>query len=250
MAINRLSTVNDIINQVAVEVGLNPASNVFASPDTAFEQLRYLLQSSLKELLELFPWQILTRSFSYTTVQGEVGKISLPSDFAYMIPQTGWDHNNNVPLVGPLSPQDWTYLRGRDLVGSTIYASFRLNENQLWIFPQNPMPADLQITFEYISLNLVQKAGVLPIEYTDQIEEAADIPLFPPHLIQRLLKAKYLEAKGFDSQKAQDAFWQSFNSWSGRDNSAPILNAGRAWRGYNYLNGFYNTPDSGFGRAV
>ena len=250
MAINRLSTVNDVINQVAVEVGLNPASNVFASPDTAFEQLRYLLQSSLKELLELFPWQILTRSFSYTTVQGEVGKISLPSDFAYMIPQTGWDQNNNVPLVGPLSPQDWTYLRGRDLVGSTIYASFRLNENQLWIFPQNPMPADLQITFEYISLNLVQKAGVLPIEYTDQIEEAADIPLFPPHLIQRLLKAKYLEAKGFDSQKAQDAFWQSFNSWSGRDNSAPILNAGRAWRGYNYLNGFYNTPDSGFGRAV
>jgi|TARA_R110000822_G_scaffold71500_5_gene172340 hypothetical protein len=250
VAINRLSTVNDIINQVAVEVGLNPASNVFASPDTAFEQLRYLLQSSLKELLELFPWQILTRSFSYTTVQGEVGKISLPSDFAYMIPQTGWDQNNNVPLVGPLSPQDWTYLRGRDLVGSTIYASFRLNENQLWIFPQNPMPADLQITFEYISLNLVQKAGVLPIEYTDQIEEAADIPLFPPHLIQRLLKAKYLEAKGFDSQKAQDAFWQSFNSWSGRDNSAPILNAGRAWRGYNYLNGFYNTPDSGFGRAV
>tara|TARA_R110000824_G_scaffold76366_1_gene193524 strand:- start:1768 stop:2520 length:753 start_codon:yes stop_codon:yes gene_type:complete len=250
VAINRLSTVNDIINQVAVEVGLSPASNVFASPDTAFEQLRYLLQSSLKELLELFPWQILTRSFSYTTVQGEVGKISLPSDFAYMIPQTGWDQNNNVPLVGPLSPQDWTYLRGRDLVGSTIYASFRLNENQLWIFPQNPMPADLQITFEYISLNLVQKAGVLPIEYTDQIEEAADIPLFPPHLIQRLLKAKYLEAKGFDSQKAQDAFWQSFNSWSGRDNSAPILNAGRAWRGYNYLNGFYNTPDSGFGRAV
>ena len=250
MAINRLSTVNDIVNQVAVEVGLTPAANVFSTPDVAFEQLRYLLQSSLKELLELYPWQILTRTFSYTTVEGEEGKIALPTDFAYMIPQTGWDQNNNVPLVGPLSPQDWTYLKGRDLVGSTIYASFRLNENQLWIFPQNPMPADLYITFEYISLNLVQKAAVTPVEYTDQIEESADIPLFPPHLLQRLLKAKYLEAKGFDSQKAQDSFWQSFNSWSGRDNSAPILNAGRAWRGYNYLNGFYNTPDSNFGRAV
>lgn len=247
MAINRLSTVNDIVNQVAVEVGLSPTTDVFSTNDVAFEQLRYLLQSSLKELLELHPWQILTRSFSYTTVQGETGKIPLPVDFAYMIPQTGWEQNSNVPLVGPLSPQDWTYLQGRDLVGSTIYASFRLNENQLWIFPQNPAPADLKITFEYISLNLIQRSGILPIEYTDQVEAPADIPLFPPHLIQRLLKAKFLEAKGFDSQKAQDAFWQSFNSWVGRDNSAPILNAGRAWRGYNYLNGFYNTPDSRFG---
>lgn len=247
MAVNRYSTVNDIVNQVAVEVGLAPVADIFATTDVSFEQLRYLLQSSLKELLELHPWQILTRTFDYTTVHGETGKIALPTDFGYMIPQTGWEQNNNVPLVGPLSPQDWTYLQGRDLVGSTIYASFRLNENELWIFPQNPAPADLNITFEYISLNLIQLAATSPVEYTDTVEGPSDVPMFPPHLVQRLLKTKFLEAKGFDSQKAQDAFWQSFNSWVGRDNSAPILNTGRAWRGMNYLNNYNNIPDHGYG---
>jgi hypothetical protein len=247
VAIHRFSTVNDIVNQVAVEAGLAPVADVFSTTDVVFEQLRYLLQSSLKELMELHPWQILTRTFDYTTLQNETGKLPLPADFGYMIPQTGWEQNNNVPLVGPLSPQDWTYLQGRDLVGSTIYASFRLNENELWIFPQNPMPADLNITFEYISLNLIQVAATSPAEYTDQIEGPSDVPVFPPHLVQRLLKTKFLEAKGFDSQKAQDSFWQSFNSWVGRDNSAPILNTARGFRGTSYLNNYNNIPSSGYG---
>jgi len=166
-----------------------------------------------------------------------------------MTDQTGWDRANNVPLAGPLSPQDWTYLLGRDLVGSTIYASFRFEQNQLWIFPQNPMPQGLDINFEYTSRNFIQQAGVIPVEYSDTIITSADTVLFPPQLIQRLLKVKFLEAKGFDSQKAEDNFWQSFNSWTGKDNSAPILSMGNGFRGVPYLDGFYNTPDSHFGGA-
>lgn len=81
MAIHRFSTVNDIVNQVAVEAGLAPVADVFSTTDVVFEQLRYLLQSSLKELMELHPWQILTRTFDYTTLPNETGKIPLPTDF-------------------------------------------------------------------------------------------------------------------------------------------------------------------------
>ena len=167
-----------------------------------------------------------------------------------MIDQTGWEQSQNVPLLGPLSAQEYTYLVGRDLAGSTIYASFRFNENQFWIFPTNPAPADLILTFEYISRNLILKSGVTPAEYTDTAEDAADIPQFPPNLIQRMLKMKYLEAKGFDSQKATDNFWTAFYSWAGKDNSAPILNVGRNWRNFPYLNAVKNTPDTGYGRLA
>ena len=245
MAVNRFISVNDIVNRVAVEVGLSPVSDVFSSGDPAFRQLTYLLTTSVQELLEMYPWQILTREFQKTTEVDEVGIIDLPADFAYMIDQTGWERNENVPLIGPLSAQDWTYLLGRDLVGSTIYASFRFDQNKLFIFPNNPMPANLDINFEYISRNLILE--VPDGTYTDEAVAPGDIPQFPPHLITRFLKVKFLEAKGFDSQKANDSFWQAFYSWSGKDNSAPILNVSRWMRGYPYLNGYSNLPDTGYG---
>ena len=164
-----------------------------------------------------------------------------------MIDQTGWERKENVPLIGPLSAQDWTYLLGRDLVGSTIYASFRFDQNKLYIFPNNPMPVGLDINFEYISRNLIAESPSSPTTYTDTALKASDVPQFPPHLITRFLKAKFLEAKGFDSQKAEDNFWQAFYSWAGKDNSAPILRVGNYGRGYPYLNMWRNTPDTGYG---
>ena len=246
--ISRFITNNEVINRVAVEVGLTPQSDVFSNDDPAFTQLQYLLTTSCQELMEMYPWQILTRSFQLTTTLDQIGKLKLPDDFAYMIDQTGWERKENVPLIGPLSAQDWAYLLGRDLVGSTIYASFRYNENELWIFPQNPMPVDLDINFDYISRNLFLDgdSGGTPT-YSDTANVASDVPQFPPHLITRFLKVKFLEAKGFDSQKAEDNFWQSFYSWSGKDNSAAILNAGRWMQGYPYLNGYSNLPDTGYG---
>lgn len=249
MAINRFISVNEICNRVAIEVGLTPVADVFATGDPAFRQLTFLLTTAVQELMEMYPWQALTREFKLETGEDEEGIFDLPNDFGYMIDQTGWERSENVPLMGPLSAQDWTYLLGRDLVGSTIYASFRLNDNKLWIFPNDPVPPSLDINFEYISRNLIEKAATQPPEYEDEAIAPADIVLFPPILITRFLKAKFLEAKGFDSQKAEDAFWRSFESWKGKDNSAAILNAGRQFRGFPYLDMYRNTPDQGYGGA-
>jgi hypothetical protein len=247
MAVNRYNTINELVNRAAVEVGLTPVSDVFAANDPAFTQLTTLLTTCVQDLMELFNWQILVRSFNYVTGPAEQGSLDLPADFGYMIPQTGWERSENVPLIGPLSAQDWTYLLGRDLVGSTIYASFRFDQNQLYIFPNDPMPEGLDINFEYISRNLIQVAGSSPTEFSDTAVAGADIVLFPPHLITRMLKMMFLDAKGFDSQKATDAYWAALNSWMGKDNSAAILNAAR-WRNwYPYLDPYRNLPDTGYG---
>jgi len=247
MPVNRFITNNDIINRVAVEVGLDPVNDTFSTDDPAFRQLGYLLTASAQELLEVYPWQVLTRSYQYTTVANESGILDLPSDFAYMIEQTGWERSQNVPLIGPLSAQEWTYLLGRDLVGSTIYASFRFDQNKFTIFPNDPMPAGLNINFEYISRNLFQEVGTNPITYSDEALSPTDVSLFPPNLITRLLKVKFLEAKGFDSQKATDAYNMALDVWSGKDNSAPTLRASGASCNFPYLNIYDNFPDTKYG---
>ncbi len=246
MATSRTNTVNQIVNAVAVQVGLTAVADVFSSDDPAFTQLTSLLTTGLQTLMEDYEWNVLVREHQITTTAEDTGKYTLPSDFAYMIDQTGWERSENVPLLGPMSAQDWTYLLGRDLVSSTIYASFRFDQNEFYIFPNDPVVANLDINFEYISRNLIQIAAA-PTTYTDEATVGADRVMFPPNLVKQQLRMLFLEAKGFDNTAAANAFEKSIASWMGKDNSAGILSASGSRRGYPYLNTFRNTPDNGYG---
>lgn len=241
----RFKSINDICNQVAVEVGVPKTSDVFQATDSAFEQLVALANSCGIELIEEAPWEGLVREHAIVTQGGDDGKYDLPTDFAYMINQTGWDRTNRVMLGGPLSAQEWQYLIGRDLVSQTIYATFREVENQFWLFPQPP-PIGLRIHFEYISRNWVLVDGN-PGEFGDSVNESGDVVLYEPYLFERLLKTRFLEARGFDSSVAENQFNKSLGSWKAKDKGAPVLNAGRTYGGVPYLDSFRNTPDSGFG---
>ena len=218
----RFQTANEVINKVALTVGLQQDNNPVSSPDEGFAQLRGLLDDAGQELVELHPWQTLRRPLSFTTKAGDSGKYALPDDFSYMIDQTGWDRTNRVAIGGPLGAQDWAYLEGRDLVSQSIYASFRQVENELWLYPQPP-PEGLEVSFEYISRNwLLESDGQT---YKDSVGDGADLVLFEPILIRRFLKCKFLEAKGMDVTAARIEFENMLGSRTGKDEGAPILNA-------------------------
>lgn len=240
----RLYSANDIINRTALEVGLLTSDDPVADTDEAFIQLTGLLNSAGQEMVELHPWQILNQVFEFTTTDTDTGTYDLPDDFSYMIDQTGWDKTNRVAIGGPLSPQDWSYLDGRDLVSQSIYASFRLVDNKFDLYPQPP-PVGLQVRFEYISRNWVQPQQ--STDPTDIVENGSDVVLYEPILIIKFLKAKFLEAKGFDPTSARLEFENMFNSRTGKDTGAPILSASNTSRGFPLLHPVYNTPDTGFG---
>lgn len=241
----RFKTVNDICNQVAVEVGIPKTPDVFSSSDIAFEQLTTLCDAVGYELLQDNDWEGLVREFSFVTQPGDDGKYDLPADFGYMINQTGWDRTNNVMVGGPLSAQEWTYLLGRDLVSQTIYATFREVENQFWLFPQPP-PEGLEISFEYTSRNWVLVNGTAG-QFADKVAQPPDVILYEAFLFERLLKMRFLEARGFDITAAAASYMKAMQAWTAKDKGAPILNAGRTYGGVPYLDGFRNTPDTGFG---
>ena len=245
----RTKTINDIVNQVALEVGLMPVANVFTTADRSFAQLVGLANTCGYELLEEVPWQQLNQQYSLTTQAADDGKYDLPDNFGYMIDQTGWNRTDNVPLIGPLSGQIWQYLLGRDLVSYTIYASFRENEGQLWLFPQPP-PVGIEISFEYISRNWVRSTdgggGEL---FMDHCAQPADVPIYEPYLFERLLKLRFLEAKGFDTMAAEARYNTSLNSWKGKSVGAPVLNQAAGRGGYPLLNGWCNVPDTNYGDA-
>ena len=246
MPISTVDTATNIINRVAAEVGIEPVIDPFSSPDASFVQLRYLINTAGEELAQSYPWELLIKETQIATLDTDSGDYPLPDDFYYMINQTGWERQENVPLFGPLSPQDWQYLLGRDLVSSTIYASFRIQEGVFRLFPQPP-PNGLDIHYEYVSKNWVSD-GVLPTPtYKDSVTVGTDVPLYDRTLISRYLKLKFLEAKGFDTTKAQGDFNQTFSFLTGHDKGAEVLNAGGTFGVFPYLSTIRNLPDSGYG---
>ena len=243
MPITTTSTATDILNRVAAEVGLEPVADPYSSADPAFIQMRYLLNTAGEELALSYPWEILIKQANIQTMAGDSGDYPLPDDYLYMIDQTGWERGQNVPLFGPLSAQDWQYLLGRDLVSDTIYASFRINEGLFKLFPQPP-PTGLDIFYEYVSKNWVNdvEGGTV----TEEVRKGSDVPLYDRTLISRYLKVKFLEAKGFDSTKAQADFNQTYSFLTGNDKGAEILSVGGRG-GYPYLNVWRNLPDTNYG---
>jgi hypothetical protein len=239
------ATANEILNRVAAEVGLDTSTDPWASGKQEFNQMAVLLNIAGEELSQLYQWEFLMQETSIQTLDTDSGDYPLPDDFLYMINQTGWERAENVPLYGPLSPQDWQYLLGRDLVSHTIYASFRIQQGLFTIFPQPP-PNGLDIHYEYISRNWVIDS-TSPPDTIAQVKTGADTPLFDRTLLSRALKVKFLEAKGLDSTKAQADLNQSFDLLTSHDKGAGIMSAGSRRRGFPYLTMYGNTPDSGFG---
>jgi hypothetical protein len=241
----RYFTVNRILRDVALEVGLARTDTAYESTNPALQQLSGLLNAAGQELVELHNWQTLVNAHQIVTQAGDTGDYPLPDDFSSMINQTHWEHTNRIPLGGPLSPQVWTYLRGRDLVSQTIYASFRQKDGLFSVFPQPPPPG-LDIQFEYVSRNWVADNSDLSIRW-DEIQTGADVVLFEPIVIKKYLKVKHLEAKGFDASSARLEFENMFISRAGKDTGAPVLSGSRMSGAFPYLTPYGNTADTGYG---
>lgn len=247
---SRFQTIGDLINRVAVSVGLNSTTDPFASPDPAFIQLCTLATECGDDLMQENDWQQLQRSKSFVTAPGDSGLYDLPDDFGYMIDQTGWQQGAPgaaYPLLGPASAQWWSFLEASQLYTVTIYAWFRIADGKLQLWPQPPAPG-IPIGYKYISRDWVLDGSSPPNApvYKNSVQTSSDIPLYEPILFLKKLKLAFLQAKGFDTGKAEDEFLTALEAWTGKDVSAPILNLNSRYPGNRFLDGM-NVPETGFG---
>ncbi len=244
MAITTTTTAANILNTAAAEAGIAPVADPYASDDKTFQQMRYLLNTAGVELCLAHPWEFLVSETTINSALPDQETFDLPDDFYYIIPQTGWSQSQRIPLGGPLTAQEWTYLKGRDLAQNTLYSSFRLFDGKIGFYPAPP-ETGFEFTYEYISKNWVIDADDNTLR-KDEVTKAGDKPLFDKTLISRYLKLKYLESANFDTNKAQGDFNQIFDFLTGKDKSGKVLNAGNYGAGYRYIS-IWNAPDTGYG---
>jgi hypothetical protein len=240
----RFYTANDIINRAALECGVLPSSDPIGSTDEVYVQLSGLLNSAGQELIELHPWQGLRKKFSFTTQAGDTGSYPLPDDFSYMVDQTGWDRTSRLPVGGPISSQMWAFLDGSTILEGPLYAIFQLLENKLQLYPRDPVPAGINISFLYQSRNWAQAQNTQITD--DKVTTGSDLVMFEPILMIKFLKAMFLSAKGFDSSTARAEFERMFLSRTGKDEGAQILSASGGGLGIPLISNA-NAPWTGYG---
>lgn len=239
-------TAGEVIADAANEVGLgsyDPASfDPWASSDPNILQMIALLKSAGRSLTRERNWTYLVNEHTFTTVQGQAA-YDWPAGMLNMIDQTGWVRTTRLPLSGPLSPQEWQYLKAR-LVGATLTLLFRPMQRQIYIFPDTNTPGDLTVAFEYQSALWVAPTGSA-VCTLDAPTAKTDTLWFDTLLMSRRLKLEFLKAKGFDTTAALQDYKMAFDLVVNDDTQAPILNMAK--RGDGILMGERNVPVTGFG---
>jgi hypothetical protein len=243
-------TAGSIINDAAVECGLPESSDPFNGQDPNYSQLARLFKSCGREMVHLKNWTHLRKEHLFTTVQG-VSAYVLPDDFHNMYDQTWWNRTNRLPLGGPLSPQEWQFLKSR-LAGVVFTVLFRPMEGQIVLYPDTNTPGGYDIAFEYHSSYWTTPIGQFgtygSTPSSDTVTASTDRVFFDPLLMTKMLKWKFLAAKGFDTTAAQQEFTAMLDAVKGHDTPSPILSLNRN-RGLRIdpLLGQQNVPITNFG---
>lgn len=233
-------TAQNVIDAALSELGL-PQAQISASytDPTGFQALA-LLQALCEELMRIHDWQNFERIMTFTG-DGVSDEFAMPSDFGRQVNQTQWDTSARRPMMGPDSPQVWSWAK-YGLVSTGVFYRYRILENTYRVFP---VPADGEdFALYYITKNFVQDAVDTSV-YKAKIINPGDIPQFDRRLLINGLKVKFWAQKGFDTTVLQNEFNFVLASEKAQTQGARTINLSSS--GMPYLIGWQNVPESNYG---
>ncbi len=160
----QFETAGQIVNAAGVELGLIPFGNQpadpFGSTNANIGRLCQLLITAGKQLRASRQWTNLRFVYTFTMdpAVSNTATPALPRDYAQFIDQTAWNRTNRLPLGGPLSPQEYEYLKAR-LVGVVFTVLFQVVNGQFHTYPDTNSPGSYVIAYEYVSNQWAVPAG-------------------------------------------------------------------------------------------
>lgn len=173
-------------------------------------------------------------------------KYAMPSNYDRIVDQSQWDKTRHWQMIGPLTAQQWQYLKS-GFISTGPRVRFRILGNFFQIWPS--VPNNEYLGFEYLTNQWVTDSTGVTGKTAFALD--SDICIFPDRLMVVGLKMKYFQIKGFDIGRvgvkgslADDYQTELDNAKSNDQGSATLSFAPRV---NTILVGFQNIPDSGLG---
>ncbi len=233
----------DCVKRVLRVVGLPVPVSAAGATDAVTVQIWQMLTELGQELMELFDWQLRTKTLVITT-DPLVTTYALPSDFVRFVDSTDWNMTARIPLIGPMTAQQWALLKARQLGGTTLRLQYRINNNKLELY-YSPSAANV-LNLQYVSRGWVQDASD-PLKFKDTLEADGDIMMFEPRLMVAMLRYRWRQAKGFETSALEREFKQALEQAKNDDVPGSDLALSSASNQFPLL-GYMNMPDTGYGQ--
>jgi hypothetical protein len=191
---------------------------VAASTDQQIVQLRALVNRAGKDLADRYPWQALRQEFNFTTTATEAQPATMiPADFLHWVPNSFFNRSTRRPIVGPITPQQWQWLKAR-VAYASIYLAWMERANQFLIIPTPP--AGQNVYGEYMSKNWALSAGGTP---QNQFVADADTTFLDEDLITLGAIWRWLQRKGLDYAEAMSDYERMLERAMGHDGGQTSL---------------------------
>ena len=241
-------TLQSVINSVCSLTSLPIPADAAGSADPNIQLMKTAANLASLEMLNSYEWSDLTKMAEievFTTVPPPPGEATetafdLPQDFYRFIDQTQWNGAMRFPAVGPVSPQGWmTYMVFP--ISANFTLTWQVRENKIWFLNAPPVPGQ-SFRFMYLSRALVRDADD-PDLYKNIATKNGDTFILDGVLMTLMTRIKWLEAKGFDSSAAVRDFLLAFDSRTGAQKGAKILNMAGGPHDYPYI-GIGNLPEA------
>ena len=175
-------TVENVLTNVLLEIGLSKSSPQISSTDYDLQQIRQFMNAAGDDIASRVEWSAL---FKDLTVSGGLSEVILPTDFAQMAEGGAVRLNKTAgtfTAVRPIiAPEQWAMLSQRP----SSQPFYHLADGKILFSPT--LDADGAIV-RYVSKQWISGK--------DQIEQNADVPLIPERLLEKGTIWRWKRQKG------------------------------------------------------
>lgn len=196
-----------------------PATVLGTSDQQVLQMLR-LLEEEGNDLARRGDWQSMTFEATHTSLaledQGALTSIAT-NGFRDIKQGTLWDRTNKLPILGPLSDQEWQTMKARVTTGPRY--QYRIRGGHLLI---NPTPtAGYSWAFEYVSKYWL--LGVDGVTYKQYATLDTDTLLLPEDVVLLGLRWRWKKEKGLDYAEDFESYEMQVKDALGRDGAKKVL---------------------------
>jgi len=210
-------TLLSIIQDVSDDIGLTKPTAVIGNTDKKVIQLLQMAQREGKQLSSRYDWTATQKEATFTQVaaalQGAISTLA-GSDFSYIMNDSMWNRNTQLPILGPLDERSWQALQAFPVTGP--YPQFRIQQGNIYFSPVGVNATDT-IAFEYKSKNWCESSAG-----TDQSVWTADtdVGLLDEELTTLGIIWRWFKRKGLD-------YAEDFNIYESRVADAMARDGGK-----------------------
>lgn len=197
-----------------------PTTAMGSVTDPQVLQLIRLLEEEGTDLSRRGPWQGITFEATHATIanedQGAIATIAA-NGFRDIKNDTFWDRTNRLPILGPLSDQEWQTRKGIGTLGPRFI--YRIRGGKLLV---NPTPtAGYAWAFEYLSQNWI--LGADAVTYKSVFTLDTDTLLLPETLLLMGLRWRWKKEKGREYAEDYATYELQVKDALARDAGKPVL---------------------------